>query len=326
LVPAVRTRPLAWRTPQFLPSETVRRLLQRDPARGVLSLVLQWMAIFAIAALSELFWHPALYLLAALLIGGRQVALMLVVHEGVHNTLLKNRRWNDRIAEWFAAWPILMPYRSYRRIHREHHLYLGTPKDPDFARNRPDRLTEASGLAGVVRLLLGFEGRQVAVRRFWGPGDPEAEREGFAWRPALRVAAYLAVVAGAYAFGGLRLLALYWLVPLLWFLVAMRLKGIAEHFAVPAHSHLNQSRTFKPSFLASLLVTPLHAEYHIEHHLYPGVPHYRLPDLHKELARLPEYADEAHISTAYSDFLRECVALYRGARVAPAAPQTSADL
>jgi fatty acid desaturase len=312
---------VAWRVPVRLPSETLRQLLRVDPYRGLLDLATQWALIFAIVALSERFWHPLLYAASALLIGGRQIALMLVVHDAVHHVLLRNRLWNDRLAEWFAAWPILMPFRSYRHIHRQHHLYLGTSRDPDFARNRPDRLVEARNLRGLVRLLLGLERRQVAVRRFWGSGD-EAEREGFAARPYVRLGLYAVVVLAAAATGALHLLILYWLVPLGWFLIGMRLKGIGEHLAVPGTSHFDQSRSFRPTAFGSLLVAPLHAEYHIEHHLYPGVPHYRLPELHRELMDVPGFAGQAHVTPGYAEFFKECLALYRSSHgtARPAAP------
>ncbi len=31
--------------------------------------------------------------------------------------------------------------------------------------------------------------------------------------------------------------------------------------------------------------------YHVEHHLYPSVPHYRLPELHRALAAAGTLAD-----------------------------------
>jgi fatty acid desaturase len=36
--------------------------------------------------------------------------------------------------------------------------------------------------------------------------------------------------------------------------------------------------------LLRLALFPHHVNYHIEHHLFPAVPHYRLPQLHAELA------------------------------------------
>ena len=36
--------------------------------------------------------------------------------------------------------------------------------------------------------------------------------------------------------------------------------------------------------LGRALLFPHHVNYHLEHHLYPAVPHYRLPALHRLLA------------------------------------------
>jgi fatty acid desaturase len=35
--------------------------------------------------------------------------------------------------------------------------------------------------------------------------------------------------------------------------------------------------------LARLVLFPHHVNYHLEHHLYPAVPHYHLPRLHRLL-------------------------------------------
>jgi len=39
-----------------------------------------------------------------------------------------------------------------------------------------------------------------------------------------------------------------------------------------------------PAWLA-WLIFPHRVNYHIEHHLYASVPHYNLPELHREMAR-----------------------------------------
>ena len=36
--------------------------------------------------------------------------------------------------------------------------------------------------------------------------------------------------------------------------------------------------------LGRALLFPHHVNYHLEHHLYPAVPHYHLPQLHRLLA------------------------------------------
>jgi fatty acid desaturase len=37
--------------------------------------------------------------------------------------------------------------------------------------------------------------------------------------------------------------------------------------------------------IARALLFPHHVNFHVEHHLYPAVPHYHLPHLHALLAR-----------------------------------------
>jgi fatty acid desaturase len=46
---------------------------------------------------------------------------------------------------------------------------------------------------------------------------------------------------------------------------------------------LNTQTNLVPAWLG-WLIFPHHVNYHIEHHLYASVPHYNLPELHRELA------------------------------------------
>ncbi len=81
-----------------------------------------------------------------------------------------------------------------------------------------------------------------------------------------------------------------WLVPLLTVLQPiLRLRAICEHGAVHDFSSpLTAARTNRGGGLANALgralLFPHHVNYHLEHHLYPAVPHYRLPRLHRLLA------------------------------------------
>jgi fatty acid desaturase len=44
---------------------------------------------------------------------------------------------------------------------------------------------------------------------------------------------------------------------------------------------LTAARTNLVGPLGRLLLFPHHVNYHVEHHLFPAVPHYRLPALHR---------------------------------------------
>jgi fatty acid desaturase len=76
-----------------------------------------------------------------------------------------------------------------------------------------------------------------------------------------------------------------WIVPLLTVTqVILRLRAICEHGALTDFSSpLTAARTNLPTWWQRYLLFPHHVNYHIEHHLYPAVPHYYLPKLHDAL-------------------------------------------
>jgi len=83
---------------------------------------------------------------------------------------------------------------------------------------------------------------------------------------------------------------LLWLLPLVTVLQPiLRLRAVFEHGAVQdLSSPLTAARSNLTSgspgnWLARVLVFPHHVNYHLEHHLYPAVPHYHLPRLHRLL-------------------------------------------
>ena len=98
---------------------------------------------------------------------------MILMHDGVHRRLFRNRRLNDWVSEIALAWPVLVSARSYRRNHLAHHRYLNTDRDPDWIRHQDDpawifpkgpadllklMLLDLSGVGavGLLRLIRGF--------------------------------------------------------------------------------------------------------------------------------------------------------------------------
>jgi fatty acid desaturase len=94
----------------------------------------------------------------------------------------------------------------------------------------------------------------------------------------------------AFALGGAEALVSFlvlWTLPLLTVIQPiLRLRAICEHGAVTDLSTpLTAARTNLVGPVGRLVLFPHHVNYHVEHHLFPAVPHYRLPRLHEELAR-----------------------------------------
>jgi hypothetical protein len=86
---------------------------------------------------------------------------------------------------------------------------------------------------------------------------------------------------------------LLWIVPILTaFSFFMILRQLVQH-GNGGRGWLTNTRVFFVNRLIRFAVFPLGQDYHLPHHLYATVPHYRLPQLHSLLLQYPEYREQA---------------------------------
>jgi fatty acid desaturase len=92
---------------------------------------------------------------------------------------------------------------------------------------------------------------------------------------------------------------LLWLLPLFTsYAFFMILRQIVQHGNAD-RSWLTNTRTFLVGRAINFAVFPLGQEYHLPHHMYATVPHYRLKELHDLLMQYPEYEAEAVVVEGY---------------------------
>jgi len=58
-------------------------------------------------------------------------SLHLFMHEAAHFGLHPNNHWNDRLANLFICSMIFTDINTYRKVHWQHHLHLGSPEDTE---------------------------------------------------------------------------------------------------------------------------------------------------------------------------------------------------
>jgi fatty acid desaturase len=93
--------------------------------------------------------------------------------------------------------------------------------------------------------------------------------------------------------------AVLWLVPLgTSFSFCMLLRQIVQH-GNAGRERFSNTRIFLVSRLIRFAVFPLGMDYHLPHHLFPLVPHYRLPQLHALLEETEEYRRQATTVEGY---------------------------
>jgi fatty acid desaturase len=298
-------------TPIKLDKEQLHALSQVNPFISSCHILLEWTAVVLAAALCQHFWNPLLYVLAVAFIGARQHALLILMHDGTHYRLFRNRSINDWMTELLLAWPHLVTMRSYRENHLAHHNYVNTEKDPDWLRKRdnpewqfPQSLSSLLNL--FARDLIGIGGINLIKLAASLSSAARVPSKTFA---RMRLAFYVIVLSALISAGCGKALVLYWVVPFFtWLVLIMRIRSIAEHFAIESGTGAyRQTRTTYAGLLARLFVAPKNVNYHIEHHFFPSVPFFRLPQLHAALMSNEEFARAAHITQSYPKMLLECV-------------------
>jgi len=282
-----------------LPAEVVQRLSRISPWRSAWSVAQEVLVIGALVAVALAWWTPWVVVPCVILIGTRQHALFVLAHDAAHYRLF-DARWLNDLAGRACATVQGLSMRTYRVIHRLHHNNLYGPADPDTALHGGyprGRLYLAKKLA---KDLSGFTAWKTYA--YFLGGAPALNTEtNVAVRPLndssarLRAEAladrnmvigfHVAAFALAAASGWLVEYLVLWVLPLATVVQAiLRLRAIAEHGATTDFSSpLTAARTNLASPLVEWLFFPHRVNYHIEHHLYAAVPHYNLPELHREM-------------------------------------------
>jgi fatty acid desaturase len=277
-------------------------LTELSDARALLAVAQTFGVIAAAVAFGIAAWpSPAIVALSVLVVGVQQHALFVLAHESAHYRLLRSRPLNDALGRVIGLLGgVSMP--TYRVIHRLHHNHLYRDEDPDTAIHGG----YPRGVGYLWRKLaldvLGVNAWKTFAYFFGAPAinadTNRAARPLDDTSPQLRQAAredrwmvaafHVGAPLLALCFGaqGLAMYLVLWLLPLVTVLQPiLRLRAIAEHGAVTdLSSPLTAARTNRVGWLGRLLF-PHHVNYHLEHHLYPAVPHYRLSELHRLLER-----------------------------------------
>ena len=293
-------------------TETLKPLFQPQPMKHAAAMLLNWAIILGAIYLCTVYFHPIVYFLAVVVIGARMHALAILMHDATHYRFLKNRKWNDLITNITTMYPLFTSIGQYRQNHLRHHKHLNTDDDPDWVSKLGAEAfrfpkTKWEFLRIVFSYLTLYRGVKDAIwflKRFAPSEKKPAAREG---DKLPRLAFYIVLFSAITILGLWKYYALFWIVPYLsTFFMFQYIRSVAEHFGELEYDHeLTSSRTVKATAFERFFLAPHNVGYHLEHHLYPGVPFYNLPALHQLLMQEAGYRDKAHITKGYVRGLME---------------------
>lgn len=272
--------------------------------RGLAAIAFDWGLIVGSFAAAVITGHPLVWILAAILIAGRQHALLVLMHEATHYRILHNRSWNDRLSNWLFAWPLLVSTDGFRRDHMPHHFNLFTEKDPEWTRKRLRTefqfpLSSGRFLWILAKDILGFSTfKMVMLLANFSGAQQEARKvdRRTAFLQTTERVIYYAIAVGLTTYFRLWLpVLLLWFVPAFTLLFAiLRIRNVSEHSNIGMENDLHMARNVvAPSMLERLVLAPHNVGLHLVHHLYPSVPFYNLQYVHNQLQQIPEYATES---------------------------------
>jgi fatty acid desaturase len=283
-----------------LPKEVVQRLTRRSPWRASAAWLGDLAVLAAAIAAALHFWpNPLVILGCIVLIATRQQALFVIAHDAAHYVLYQNRVLNEVVGRTSAMLPGLSMC-TYRVIHRMHHNNLYGELDPDtalhggyprgkayLAKKLAKDLSGLTAWKNYAYFLGGAPGLNTRTHVALRPLDDTSQKlRDEARRDRNMVIAFHLLMLGAMAWSGYLVQYLVlWVLPALTVLQPiLRLRAIAEHGATTDFSSpLTAARTNLAPAWVEWLFFPHHVNYHVEHHLYASVPHYHLPELHREM-------------------------------------------
>jgi len=220
-----------------------------------------------------------------------------LVHESDHGTLFRDPRLNRSLGNLFAY---LLGYTrsGHRTAHMDHHLYLNTDRDPDIIFSQPSAAS-AAVLRGLLSDLLFVS----AIKRLLQYSQSDRTTYSVSpWRRLTpryfaRMAAAMVPVAvtqivllsiytvagGPWAYLLLHILPIMTLYPL-----QIRVRSIAEHgfeagYQPTSPQEAWMTRTSRLNVLERWIIAPFGQYLHYEHHVFPSIPNYNLPHVHRLL-------------------------------------------
>ncbi len=306
-------KPKIFRITSVLTKRQLSVIRSKSDFYGLLLVMHAWGIIFACVSLVIFFPNPVSYLVAIILIGSRQLGLLILMHESAHQNLFRTPSLNYWVGQVACALPVFANSEVYRDYHIKHHLNTQKTEDPDFNLTKSYPITKKSFIRKIARDLTGitafYQRKHQILTAFGNKEMPVKQRSLHFWKSVGKQATcnfVIFFVALYFGYGSFYLI--LWILPLLtWHQLVLRIRNIAEHAVVGcADNPLRNTRTTIAGFWEKLLVAPYWVNYHLEHHLAMWIPCYRLKYFHKLLI-FYGLKEEMEIEYGYVSLLRKII-------------------
>lgn len=313
---------------RFFSTEEIQLLRKKSNFRASLEILHTWGWIAFALALAGFFPNFFTIIIALFILGGKQLASSIIMHDASHNALFTSKKANEFIGNWLGAYPVFHSVEQYRPYHLQHHLHTGSNNDPDLLLTKGYPATPASmarkfmrdlsgatgikGYIGVFAMHLGFLKYSLGGEVITLPQQEHTPLKVVQNARAHLLNPLLAqlILAGILWLCGALWLYLLWIGALLTtYNFCIRVRAMAEHSMVPDRNNpLTNTRTTYANWLERMLFAPHYVNYHVEHHLLMSIPPYNYPKMHTLLKERGYYANGGLLANGYWQIIKLAVA------------------
>ena len=232
-----------------------------------------WLVTAIIVAMWPYWW---VRLPGYVIIGCAIHGMAVLTHEASHYSMFRSR-FLDRWVGFLMGAPVFVSHTAYRVLHQDHHKHTREDHDPDEFNN----VTKNRFLLSVFFyswLVIGTPVYLIHVTLTGLIRGSWRDRFDILFEYLLLFVLFGSAYALASHFGRTDIVWHCWALPMVIAMVFGNVRSWAEHTMTIPGDPLTRTRTVRSNKLVSFLMCNLN--YHLEHHLCPGIPWYNLPKMH----------------------------------------------
>ena len=261
--------------------DAMRDLHRKQPLRHFAVAARQF-AILSVATWALIrFENPLIWVPLAIVQGFTVFNFTVLLHEVVHHTIFERRQPRaERLLGWLYAVPSGLSASQFTRWHLDHHAELGSDED-DPKRHHLSPKVNARWYKLLYCTPALFPIYFRAARREASTYEPSLQHAIAAERRVSILFHLSALAIIWYAFGFYAALRTSIIPVFFIFPIAFTLNRLGQHYDIDPSDPAKWGTLMRGHWFWDFAF--LNSNYHLEHHYFPGVPFYRLPEVQRAL-------------------------------------------
>ena len=120
----------------YLTEDELSLVTSRSDLRAAMIVLFDWVVIIGLLMMAGLYPNPLVYLLVIILLGGRQMAFGVLVHETGHKTFFNSSWANEFVGTWLSGYWVFSDKDAYMKGHLVTVSVHGVGKSLEYERIR----------------------------------------------------------------------------------------------------------------------------------------------------------------------------------------------